>query len=512
MRPLLDTSLESEGSFPYRITCQSLKNGRCRASADLFKGLLFLVLLSSLTGCHRPAAAPDEAEGVSDEPKVVVAVKVASAQREPIGSDVVASGIVVPLPDRQATVNAGTAGKVTSLLVQTGDRVKKGQPLVQLDTARLQSQVRQAQAALAAARSQVAQASLDVLSQEQSYRGGVQAAESSLRTAELNLSKLREGARPQEVAQAEAAVSQAEATLNNARSTRDRMNTLFQHGVAAKKDAQDADTQFLIAQGQLKSARESLSLLRAGARPQEIADAQVQVRQARNALQLAQASRVNTQAKEEAMRSLRDQARGAEAALAAARADLSLATVRSPISGVVIQRLVTPGASVDLTVPLMTLADLSEVEFQAQVQPQDFSRVRAGQRATLTVPAFPNRSGAGTVFQVAQTADPKTNTVPTRIRFANPGGWFKNQMYGTARIHAVQRRSIVVPSSAALTDEDGSYVLIVNAKGNAKRKSVKTGLVEGGKTEIVSGLSEGEKVITSGNYGMEDGTKVTIQP
>jgi RND family efflux transporter MFP subunit len=447
-----------------------------------------------------------------DEPKVVVAVKIASAKTGSIGSDVNASGVVAPLQDRQATVSAGTSGKIASLLVRMGDRVTKGQPVVLLDSTKLRDQVRQAQATLASARAQVSQAALDVISQDQTYRGTVLAAESALRTAELNLSKLREGARPQEIAQARAAVSQAEATLNNARSTRDRMNTLLQHGIVAKKDYQDAQTQFRIAQSQLASAREALSLIEAGARPQEIADARVQVQQARNALRGAKAGRVDTQAKQEAMKSLREQARGVEAALSAARADLSLATVRAPISGVVVSRPVAPGAAVDPTVPLLTLADLNEVEFQAQLQPQDLPRVHSGQLATLTVAAYPGRSWSGRVTQVDQAADPKTNTVPARIRFANLGERLKDQMYGTARIHALRRESLLVPSTAVLTDEDGPYVMIVDSKGAAQRKGVETGLSEAGRMEILKGLSAGDRVIVSGNYGLEPETKVTVQP
>ncbi|HEY3282787.1 MAG TPA: efflux RND transporter periplasmic adaptor subunit [Armatimonadota bacterium] len=478
--------------------------------AGIAASVLALLVGLLVSGCGHRAEAP-----AAEEPKaesLPVPVKVATTTLGVISDAAVVSGTVVAQPDREATVNPGIAGKVTSVLVRPGERVAKGQPVVLLDPTKLESALRQAQSAVAVARAQEAQSALEVLSLEQAHANSVRQASEGVRAAELALEKLRAGARPQEVAQAQAAVAQAEATRNNARSARDRSQALLKLGLVSRKEFEDAETQMKVTESQFASAREQLSLVQAGVRPQEIEGTRVQVQQAKLALEQAQAGGVDVRAKREALQALKDQVSQARAVVRAASADLALASIRAPIAGTVVQRPVSPGASVDTATVLLTVADLSQVEFLAQLQPRDLSRVRVGQPATLSVPAYPGRNWTGSVAQISTATDAKTNTVPARLRFANPGGLLKGDMVGTVHLRLARRQSLRVPKSAVLTEDGKSVSFVVDAKGVAHRREVRTGLSTESEVEVLSGLSAGQKVVTTGNYGLVDGAKTRVLP
>jgi len=131
------------------------------------------------------------------------------------------------------------------------------------------------------------QARLGVRSARIDRNAGIAAARNALRSAQTDLSKLQAGARPQEIKQAQAAVNQAQATRDRAATEVGRVRFLEEKGIKARRDLDDAQTALRVADGALSSARDALSLLRAGNRPEDIRAAQLRVSGARETLAAA---------------------------------------------------------------------------------------------------------------------------------------------------------------------------------------------------------------------------------
>ena len=126
----------------------------------------------------------------------------------------------------------------------------------------------------------------------------------------------------------------------------------------------------------------------------------------------------------------------AEAALAIAQLQLARTAIRSPISGTVVKRFVSVGEQVDGTAaqPIFEVANLSEVEINANLPPADLGRLRPGLMVRFSSDAFPGRTFSGRVIAISPAVDPATNTGLVRIGIANPGGVLRIGMFVSASL------------------------------------------------------------------------------
>ena len=205
-------------------------------------------------------------------------------------------------------------------------------------------------------------------------------------------------------------------------------------------------------------------------------------------------------------------ARSAVAAVAAAQAQLDdlmtregLMTVRAPVGGVVLDRMVRPGDVASTQQTMFRLARGGIVELNAEIPEADLGRIRAGDRAQARLP-----SGAvvsGVVRLVSPEVDQQTKlghariTLPVRADL-RPGG------FARAAFADASHTATVVPESAVRFDADGAFVMTLGAQARAKRVPVKTGARSGGLVELVQGPATGTRVLLGGGAFVLDGDKV----
>lgn len=247
--------------------------------------------------------------------------------------------------------------------------------------------------------------------------------------------------------QAAAAVKQAKAALENAKANLERTDTLFKQGIAAGKEVEDARSQFVAAQAGVEQA---------------------------------------------------------SAALDIANRQIERATVTSPIAGQVVKRLVSVGEQVDGTAaqPIVEVANLDAVELDANVPAEYLGGVKVGQVVTISCETFPGRIFDGQVIAIAPAVDPASNTALARMRIRNAERLLKVGQFAQARVPVEQHKdALVVPASAVVRDQDGTALYVL--KGNvAERTPVTLGIETAEAVEVVSGVNEGQSVLTSNVHGL----------
>jgi len=197
----------------------------------------------------------------------------------------------------------------------------------------------------------------------------------------------------------------------------------------------------------------------------------------------------------------------------AARTRLNYATILAPFGGVITRRYVDPGALLTASnAGLFTLMDLDTIKVIVSVLENDVPSVAAGIGAIVTVDAFPARNFAGTVTRLSDAVDPTNRTMPVEIDIPNPGHALKPGMFATVSlILGEQHDALTVPTQAVLKDAEGQYVLTAVA-GLARRRAVTIGSEENSRTEILSGLTDADSVITTGQQFTHDGGPITVTP
>lgn len=187
-------------------------------------------------------------------------------------------------------------------------------------------------------------------------------------------------------------------------------------------------------------------------------------------------------------------------ALASKSSLAAIFTLTSPISGIVIERNGTIGATVGSDANVFKIIDISRVWIDANVFEKDLERVRRGQEVKVSVPAFPGVNFSGRVILVSSVVDPETRSVKVRTEVPNADGRLKPDMFANVQIITdLHRTAISIPQSAVLDDGGKSVVFIAQGNGFARRE-VQTGLQGNDRVEIIEGLQAGDKVVVKGNY------------
>ena len=261
---------------------------------------------------------------------------------------IVASGTIEAV---EVSVAAKTSGQVEKILVEEGDRVQTGDTLAVIDSASLVIQLRQAEAAVDLAESQ--------------------------------LQLLLKGARVEDIRQAEEAAKQAEATLELASEDRERVRNLYAKESATLKMLQDAETRLRVAEAKRAAARQALQKVQKLSRPEEIKAARARLAQA------------------EAGRDL-------------LKKTIADSTILSPTSGTVTHKAREPGEFAGPGVTLLTISDLDHVRLNIYVSGFEIGRVRLGQRAEVRVDSHPERVFEGTVIFISPEAEFTPKNVQTQ--------------------------------------------------------------------------------------------------
>ncbi|HET7216500.1 MAG TPA: efflux RND transporter periplasmic adaptor subunit [Vicinamibacterales bacterium] len=175
--------------------------------------------------------------------------------------------------------------------------------------------------------------------------------------------------------------------------------------------------------------------------------------------------------------------------------------VRTPMSGVVLERLVTPGTAVTTGTPLYVVSDLSALWALVEIDESLLSRIRVGQPMQVRVAAYPGETFAGTVTLVGDTVNPKTRRVTVRCAVQNSDGRLKSQMYATALIReSAPRRAVVIPAAAVQTIDGRATIFVAEPQGRFRPRIVETRAAGEGMLEVRSGVRAGERIATAGTF------------
>ncbi len=357
--------------------------------------------------------------------------KLAKVEKGDLAKSVVATGKVTPIT--KVEVKSKASGIVKKLLVDYGDRVKKGQLLAQLDKVEIEAQVEQSKA-------------------------GLEAAEANLKSSQADFERAKVDAEGPDVPLLKRAY--------------DRATNMAKDGVVSASSLDDAQKNYEMALNKQNVSKAQVTVLKA-----KIAQSQANVAQ----------DQANLKQLEE---------------------QLSYTDIISPIDGIVLSRDVQMGDAVSSILVLgssatlvMTLGDTSEVYVKGKVDESDIGKVYLGQRARIKVESFKDKTFDGKVTKISPMGVEKDNvtTFEVRVSIQNPGGELKAEMTANAEIILEEHKAVLqIPEGAILYDKDKkASVEIPNPKGKEGKDkiAVNIGISNGAKTEVLSGLKEGDQVV-----------------
>jgi cobalt-zinc-cadmium efflux system membrane fusion protein len=179
--------------------------------------------------------------------------------------------------------------------------------------------------------------------------------------------------------------------------------------------------------------------------------------------------------------------------------------VLAPISGEVVERLVSPGQVVQAgQTQAFTISDLSTVWVLANVYQTDLAFVQSGQDVVVQTDAYPG-SFHGRISYVSPAVDPNTRTLQARIVVDNPGEKLKRDVYCTVTVNAGSVSNVLaVPNTSILRDDNNQpFVYVVSGANQFGRRDVELGASQNGQTQILKGVSVGERVVGDGSLFLQ---------
>ncbi len=201
------------------------------------------------------------------------------------------------------------------------------------------------------------------------------------------------------------------------------------------------------------------------------------------------------------------------AALELARQNLEDATIHAPFSGIMAERLVSPGQFISRGSVLCTLVDLDPIKAEFNVPERFISQLALNQRIEIRLTAYPGESFEGVVYFIAPRLDTSTRTVLVKAKVSNEDGRLKPGMFGNLDlILKTKEEAIVIPEIAISYNEDQAFVYVVSKEMQAEPRMVEVGLRLAGASEITNGLEAGDLVITEGFQKIGPGAPVAISP
>lgn len=359
----------------------------------------------------------------------------------------IVSAEAVLFPKNEVAITPKVAAPVSKFYVNRGSRVHKGELLAVLENRDISAAVTENKGALEQAQAQ--------------YET----------TTKASL--------PEDLKKAELDAKAAKESLDAQQKLYDSRKNLFEQGALPRKDLDAAAVALAQARAQSDIAQQHLASLEA----------------------------VGKQA---TVKSVAGQLASAEGKYRSAQAQLSYTEIRSPIDGVVTDRPVWPGETPPPSTPLLTIMDTSSVVARAHIPQEQASLLKPGDPATIIAPDVPPVSGKVTV--VSPALDQGSTTVQVWIEADNKSAVLRPG--STVQIEIAARtidNAIAIPEQALLkTPANATNVMVVDNQDKAHTREVEAGIHTADLVQITKGLQPGETVITTGAYGLPDGTHVKV--
>jgi Cu(I)/Ag(I) efflux system membrane fusion protein len=173
---------------------------------------------------------------------------------------------------------------------------------------------------------------------------------------------------------------------------------------------------------------------------------------------------------------------------------------RAPATGVVVEKSVVGGSGTQAGERLFRIAAMDHVWIEAELYEADLALVERGATAQISLAYLPGERFAGTVSLITPFLDGGTRTARARIEIANPSRALLPGMYASVELRRELGPRLVVPASAVLYAGDRRFVFVDVGEGKLRPRAVQTGLRDGERLEVLSGLEPGERIVVSGNY------------
>ena len=175
-------------------------------------------------------------------------------------------------------------------------------------------------------------------------------------------------------------------------------------------------------------------------------------------------------------------------------------TINSPVSGYITEKNALPNMYVQPDMHLYTVSDLSDVWVVAQVFQNDAGKIKPGDRAEVTVDAYPGRVFSGRVDYLLPQVDTTTRTLPVRLVIPNPGLKLRPGMYVNVRLRLSLGKQLVVPGSAVFHSGTRNLVFAYRGDGNIEPREVELGSRVGEQQIVAKGVHAGEQIVISANF------------
>jgi membrane fusion protein (multidrug efflux system) len=199
-----------------------------------------------------------------------------------------------------------------------------------------------------------------------------------------------------------------------------------------------------------------------------------------------------------------------EATYNLARLELSYTDIRAPIDGVIAERFVKIGNTIDANSMTFQVTSFDPLITYLHVPEREYRRIAKGQTAVIQVDALQGSEFEATVARISPVVDPATGTFKITVEVSDPTRRLKPGMFGRVNIvYDMHAQALQVPRSAIIDEADETSVFIVEDQ-KALRKPIKTGYSNNGHIEVLDGLTGSEQIVVVGQAGLRDGTKVSI--
>ena len=379
---------------------------------------------------------------------------------QPVGKQLLDFGIkttgqIETQPSKQTEITAPTAGTVTELLVQPGDRVREGQPVAIIASPELL---------------ELRAESLDRSTE----------AEAALREAEANLNLAQQNYNNErQIAEREIEAAKTEVSIAQENYDRDRQ--LVNEGALPRREMLDSQNQLLKTKTTLKRAIASREVLEAET---AVKRARVEVDAAKSRVGLAA---TNYQSRLQQLNTTAN--------------DQGLVTVVAPITGYVAHLNITLGESIeDRGTKLMSVVDNQEVLATANIQERDLSRVKVGQQVRVKVTGIANQTFISRIAQIDPTVARDTRVVAVRAKLNNASAALKPGMFAELEVLTDKTTDTVlaVSTSAVIEANGKQLVYIQNGNNSYQPVEVTLGQTFGDLVAIQGSLFEGDRIVTEG--------------
>jgi HlyD family secretion protein len=386
--------------------------------------------------------------GKSDETApTAVMVQAVHPQKGEISEEIAADATLAPLA--QAAISPKVTAPVKKFYVQRGSRVKAGELLVTLEN------------------NDLAAAALD-------NKGAFDAAQGTYDIAT--------GATvPEDAAKAQLDLAQATANLNLAQSIVDSRTQLFSQGAIPGRDLDSAKAALVQAKAAYDIAKQHSQSM----------------------------EKISHKA---ALESAQGQLTSAKAKYMGAQAQLSYTEIRSPIPGVVTDRPLFAGETAAAGTPVITVMDTSALLAKLHISQIQAQQLKLGAPAGIVVRGLDEPLPAK-VSLISPALDPGSTTVEVWLRVENAKGTLKaGTPVRTTITGRTAENALTLPQEAIQTGPDGvsKFVLVIAPDGAATKKAVTLGITNPESAQILSGVTAADNVITTGGYGLDEGTKVKV--